>query len=183
MYTAIISCLKRNNLLPITGKILGISGIDNFYILIDRTNAQLEQTSYPEVDMQNMPYNDNTFDFVISDQILEHLEDPPTAINESYRVLKPGGIVIHTTCFLNYLHFFPQDLWRLSPDALRYICRHFSEILISKGWGNRFAIVLCFISNKFRFMKIPETKWSIKRLIATYNEHHYPIVTWIIARK
>jgi ubiquinone/menaquinone biosynthesis C-methylase UbiE len=170
-------------LLPITGNILGISGIHNFHFLIDETDAQLEEASYPEVDMQTMPYNDNTFDFVISDQVLEHLESPPIAINESYRVLKPDGIVIHTTCFLNYLHCSPQDLWRFSPDALRYLCRHFSEVLICEGWGNRFAILLCFIGDVFRFMKIPSRKWSIRHLIATYNEYRYPIVTWIIAKK
>jgi len=183
MYRSINSFLQDCNLLPITGKVLGISGIDNFYPLIDKTDIQLEESSYPEVDMQAMPYKHNTFDFVISDQVIEHLEEPTQAINESYRVLKPGGIAIHTTCFLNYLHFFPRDLWRFSPDALRYLCRHFSEVLSCEGWGNRLAILLCFIADKFRLMKIPDTKWSIRHLIATYNEYHYPIVTWIIARK
>ena len=29
----------------------------------------------------------------------------------------------------------------------------------------------------------PENKWSIRRLIATYNEKRYPIVTWMVAKK
>jgi len=29
----------------------------------------------------------------------------------------------------------------------------------------------------------PETKWSIRRLIATYNKKGYPIVTWVVAKK
>jgi len=32
-------------------------------------------------------------------------------------------------------------------------------------------------------MKIPEIKWSIRDLIATYNEEIYPIVTWVVAKK
>ena len=183
MYQTISSCLKQNDLFPINGKILGVSGIKNFYPFIDRQNVELIEQNYPKIDMQNMSYEKNAFDYVISDQVIEHLESPAQAIDESYRVLKPGGLAIHTTCFLNYIHHFPQDFWRLSPDALRYLCRNFSEILISEGWGNRFAIILCFISDRFRFMNIPTTKWSIKRLIATYNECRYPIVTWIIARK
>jgi ubiquinone/menaquinone biosynthesis C-methylase UbiE len=83
-----------------------------------------------------MPYNDNTSDLTISDQALEHLEKPSQAINELYLVLKPGGIAIPTTCFLNYLHFFPQDLWRFSPDILKYLCGHFSQKLNYAEWGN-----------------------------------------------
>lgn len=76
---------------PLQGKILGISGISNFYSLIDMTNAQLTKVNYPEVDMQNLPYGDNSFDFVISDQVIEHLENPKKAIKESCRVLNKGG--------------------------------------------------------------------------------------------
>ena len=183
MYESIYSCLKQNDLFPIKGKILGISGIKNFYPFIDMRNIELIEQNYPEIDMQDISYEKNTFDCVISDQVLEHLEDPSQAINESYRVLKPGGIVIHTTCFLNYIHLYPKDFWRFSPESLKYLCRNFSQIFIAEGWGNRFAIILCFISDRFRLMKIPKTKYSIKRLVSTYNEHRYPIVTWIIARK
>ena len=168
---------------PLQGKILGISGISNFYSLIDMTNAQLTEVNYPEVDMQNLPYGDNSFDLMISDQVIEHLEDPKKAIKESCRVLNKDGIAIHTTCFINYVHRCPEDFWRFSPDALRYLCKEFSEILYCEGWGNRIAILLCFLSDRFRFMRIPETRWSIRRLIATYNEERYPIVTWVVAKK
>lgn len=68
------------------GKILGISGIENFYPLIDMKSAEITEVWYPDVDMQNLPFNENTFDFVISDQVIEHLQNPKKAIDESYRV-------------------------------------------------------------------------------------------------
>lgn len=179
MYKKINGYFKK----PLKGKILGISGISNLYSLIDMTNAELTEVDYPEVDMQNLPYEDNSFDFVISDQIIERLEDPKKAIKESCRVLNKGGIAIHSTCFINYIHRCPEDFWRFSPDALRYLCQDFSEILYCEGWGNRVAILLCFLGDRFRFMRIPEAKWSIRRLIATYNEEKYPIVTWVVAKK
>jgi len=182
MYERIKKCLKQNNYVPMEGKILGISGIENFYPLISRS-AELLDTQYPELDMQNLPYEDNSFNFVISDQVIEHLEDPKRAICESYRVLKEGGIAIHTTCFMNYIHPSPKDFWRLSPEALRYLCKDFSEILSCEGVGNRVAILLCFLSDRFRLMDIPDTKWSVRHLIATYNEERYPIVTWVVAKK
>jgi ubiquinone/menaquinone biosynthesis C-methylase UbiE len=179
MYKNIFSFFKE----PLKGKILGVSGIDNFSSIIDSNNSEIIKVAYPDVDMQNLPYQDNEFDYIISDQVLEHIENPIKAINESYRVLKKGGIAIHTTCFMNYIHSYPGDYWRFTPDALRWLCKDFSEVLLCEGWGNRFAILLCFISDKFRGMRIPNWKLSIRRKIATKNEKIYPIVTWIVVKK
>lgn len=183
MYHQIITILNRNDLLPLKGKILGISGIGNLTSLIDKKQSEIIEADYPEVDMQNLPYSENQFNIVISDQVIEHLENPKKAIAESFRVLKKNGIAIHTTCFINYIHYFPKDYWRFSPDALQFLCKNFSEILCSNGWGNRIAILLCMLSDKFRFTRIPENKWSPRNIIARYNEDKYPIVTWIIAKK
>ena len=183
MYERIRKVLTENSYFPIRGRVLGISGISSFYKMLDMKGSELTEVEYPDVDMQNLPYGDNSFDFVISDQVIEHLEDPKEAMKESCRVLNKGGIAIHTTCFINYIHRCPKDFWRFSPDALRYLCMDFSEILQYEGWGNRVAILLCFLSERFRFMRISEDKWSIRRLIATYNEENYSIVTWVVAKK
>lgn len=179
MYKKIRGYFKES----IKGNILGISGIENFYFLIEKENSELTEVEYPEVDMQDLPYEDNSFDFVISDQVIEHLKNPQKAIKESYRVLKKDGIAIHTTCFINYIHYGPKDFWRFSPDALKYLCKDFSEILQCEGWGNRIAILFCLLSDRLRLMAIPASKWSIRNLISTYNEYRYPIVVWVIAIK
>jgi len=181
MYKQIEQCLKDNSLLPIKGNILGISSLHNFRPLFGDA-VQLIETTYPEEDMQNLTYDDNSFDYIISDQVIEHLEDPKKAILESYRVLKKGGIAIHTTCFINYIHNVPIDMWRFSPECLRYLCKNF-KILTIGSWGNRAAILGCFISERFRNLSIPNSKWSIRNRIATYNEEQYPMVVWIVAKK
>lgn len=48
------------------------------------------------VDLCNMPFEDNTFDFVISEDVLEHIEGYEKALREIFRVLKPGGKHIFT---------------------------------------------------------------------------------------
>lgn len=179
MYKRIKTCFDD----LIKGKILGISGIHNFYPFIDAKLSKITEVEYPTVDIQDLPFDNDSFDFVITDQVIEHVENFQKAIQESQRVLKINGIVIHTTCFMNSLHYGPIDYWRFSPDALRYLFRNFSEIIQCEGWGNRIALTLCFISDRFRYMKIPESKWSLINLIATLNNKSYPIVTWVVARK
>ena len=84
---------------------------------------------------------------------------------------------------MNYIYPSPKDFSRFSPDALRYLCDGFSEILQYEGVGNTILHLLCFMSDQFRFMNIPETKLSIRHLIATWNEKRYPIVTYVVAKK
>ena len=47
-------------------------------------------------DIQNLSFRDNTFDTVISCETIEHVPNPRKALQELYRVLKPGGKFILT---------------------------------------------------------------------------------------
>ncbi len=41
-----------------------------------------------------IPFADDTFDFVMSNQVLEHVRDPEAVVREVHRVLKPGGLFV-----------------------------------------------------------------------------------------
>jgi len=42
-----------------------------------------------------LPFDDNTFDFVFSEQVFEHVRDYPATLSEIKRVLKPDGCNLH----------------------------------------------------------------------------------------
>ncbi|MGH2692038.1 MAG: class I SAM-dependent methyltransferase [Actinomycetota bacterium] len=44
-------------------------------------------------DAEHLPYEDRTFDLVAGHAFLHHLPDPPAALAEMWRVLRPGGAV------------------------------------------------------------------------------------------
>lgn len=188
MYKKIFSALD----LPIHGNILGISGLKfwrgsknytpPFPIIAE--GAAVTEAYFPDIRMEALPYADNTFDYVIADQVIEHIEgDVQKAIDEARRVLKKGGVAVIATTFIQPIHWGPKDMWRFSPDALRYLCRDFSEIIQCEGWGNRFAHALFFLYPKSRAWQVPEQKWSVARLFATTNDKCYPLTTWIIVKK
>jgi SAM-dependent methyltransferase len=46
------------------------------------------------MDVQQIPFESNTWDMVIANHVLEHVQNDEQALNEIFRVLKPGGIAI-----------------------------------------------------------------------------------------
>jgi SAM-dependent methyltransferase len=65
-----------------------------------------------------IPYDDGTFDFVINNQVMEHVTDMDKVLAEIHRVLKPGGKVLSLFpdksvwreghCGIPFLHWFPK---------------------------------------------------------------------------
>lgn len=188
MYTHISRALP----LPLGGHIFGISGLKYwkgsshytppFCIVGD--DAEITEADYPAINMCALPYEENMFDYVISDQVIEHIEGSvEEAIAEAYRVLKSGGILILTSAFIYPVHYGPKDLWRFSPDALQYLCRNFSEIVECGGWGNRWVHILLFLYKNAGNWEVRNNAWNLARMFTLQNDPAYPLSTWIIAKK
>lgn len=47
-----------------------------------------------KADLTDLPFAENTYDMIICNHVLEHIPDDTAAMNEIYRVLKPGGQAI-----------------------------------------------------------------------------------------
>lgn len=52
--------------------------------------------SFPEIDMQNINFNNCSFDLVVHGDTLEHIPSPSDALSECYRILKHGGHMAFT---------------------------------------------------------------------------------------
>ena len=85
--------------------------IDPFLFSVLSSNAMDGDTQiYNPVNesIYNTKLPDNSFDFVITRLVIEHLEEPLKAIFELNRILKPGGrLVIISNDFANHLLTFP----------------------------------------------------------------------------
>ena len=56
-----------------------------------------------KADICNLPFEDNTYDVILCNHVLEHIKDDKKAMEELYRVMKPGGWGIFQ---------IPQDIQR-----------------------------------------------------------------------
>jgi SAM-dependent methyltransferase len=66
-----------------------------------------------------IPCNDNIFDVVLAQEVLEHVSAPGAAIDEINRVLKVGGYFYLQLPFIIGYHPCPKDFWRFTHEGIR----------------------------------------------------------------
>jgi SAM-dependent methyltransferase len=71
-----------------------------------------------KIDATQIPYDDNSFDVLIANHVLEHIQDHSKALSEFYRILRPGGIAILQTPYSKLLKNNFEDE-NINTDALR----------------------------------------------------------------
>lgn len=67
---------------------------------------------------------------------LEHVRKPSLAMAEVYRILKPDGVVVMSSCMYFHIHGYPDDYWRFTPSGFLALLDAFET---KQAWsaGNR----------------------------------------------
>ncbi len=115
----------------------GYLGIDKIQEVIDMLKAK-----FPKVEFQQAvipPFHgieDNSFDTVVSFQVIEHIENDKLFLEEIYRVLKPGGKAIISTPNIN--HTLSRNPWHVreyTPQQLIDLSKSIFDKVEAKGVG------------------------------------------------
>jgi SAM-dependent methyltransferase len=111
--------------------------------LVDSTRywtIDIQARNRPTVvaDAHTLPIANESVDLVLSLQVLEHCIHPERVLQESHRVLVPGGRLVLSTVLLYELHGSPHDYYRFTASALRDLARDFERVQMTT-LGNRFV--------------------------------------------
>ncbi len=126
-------------------------------------------------DILALPYPDHSQDFVCTRFVLQHVSDPKRAIQEMYRVLRPGGFVyiedIDEGMVLQYPA--PPPEWSLVLDA-------FSRLQQARGGDRQIGrkIPVWLAQSGFEVQSI-EPQWMAQ---VTRPEPNGPAIQWEIER-
>ncbi|WP_331272920.1 methyltransferase domain-containing protein [Motilibacter deserti] len=161
---------------------LSISRSTQLCTVLGLDGTAITEADYPDVNILSLPYADASFDFVVSDQVFEHIEGNPfTAMAETLRVLRPGGVAVHTTCFINPVHAWPGDFWRFTPEALALLVGKDAEVVECGGWGNPYVWLVAGLG--LRKTPVPRSPRHPLHWAATKNSPKWPVATWVVARR
>ena len=121
---------------------------------------------FSQVDLEKneLPYDDNTFDIIYSKSFIEHFYYPEKIFQEAYRVLKPGGTIITLTPEWQYIFkSFYEDFTHRVPftnQSLKdiHLMNNFIDIkvesfiqlpiLFEKNIKSKFFYCISFLTRK-----------------------------------
>lgn len=67
----------------------------------------------------SIPFEDNTFDVIITGQVIEHIPFLWATFLELARILKPSGYIFCSAPSRGHQHDAPYDCWRFYPDSYK----------------------------------------------------------------
>lgn len=84
----------------------------------------------------SFPIENDTYDVVLSGQVIEHVRKPWVWIREVARVCKTGGAVITVNPVSWPYHEAPIDCWRAFPEGMRALYDEASLDVLACEWGS-----------------------------------------------
>ncbi len=125
------------------------------YIGIDREDSKLHTIS-PDVygDFLSLPFENESFDTVLSTQVLDDIHDPDKAMVESFRVLKKGGHFILTSPFFWPIHDEPFDYCRYTKYGLKNLAEKSGFKVVFLKERGYFWAVLGEITSQYLFYDV-----------------------------
>lgn len=165
------TALFMKTLNPSTIDAVEISGNDKWKNFGFRSYRSL---NYPDFDICQSS-TEIKYDLLIAEQVLEHVLNPRTALQNMYNCLKPGGILFISTPFLIRIHGYPVDVSRWTELGMKGLLHETGfDVFHLQSWGNR----QCVIANLC-------DEWILykPRIHSLQNDPRFPVVVWAFARR
>ena len=103
-------------------------------------------------DVSALPFEEASYDIVLSTQVLEHVQDPQKVCSEMARVLKPGGHLFLTTPQSSPIHNEPWNYFNFTHYGLMLLFEkaglqvvkkeaqggHFTQLAFQLHWTARY---------------------------------------------
>lgn len=142
------------------------------YIGVDWGNSYHNTKADIAADLNKpIPVESEVADTIISWSVMEHLCEPQTMLNESYRILKLGGVMILQVPWQWWIHEGPYDFYRYTPYGLKYMFEKagFSDVVVEPmaGFFTMWILKINYFSLRFNAGPMP-LQWMIRKILPVF---------------
>ena len=145
------------------------TAVDKIKPVIDKLQLQYPQATFRSMNLPPLSdLHDNTFDSVVSFQVIEHIKEDLAFLKEIHRVLKPGGVVLITTP--NRKMSLSRNPWHIREylsAELQQLAAGVFAVAEVKGITGNDKVMSYYEQNKRSVKRI--TRWDIFNL-----QHNLP---------
>jgi len=159
-----VGCGEGRGVNVILEKASAFTAVDKIKPVIDELRNKFPAGNFISMNippLSGLP--DNTFDFVVSFQVIEHIEDDLLYLKEIHRVLKPGGKALITTP--NRSMSLTRNPWHireyLPKELAQLAAKVFSKVEMKGITGNE-KVMSYYEENKKSVRRF--TRWDILKL-------------------
>ncbi len=134
-----VGCGEGRGLEMLLEKCSDYTAFDKNELVLDRLRKKYPQFSFNNANVPPFPgIEDNSRDFVVTFQVIEHIEDDELFVDEIFRVLKPGGKAIFSTP--NIKMSLTRNPWHAreynKEQMYAILDRGFKNIYVQGVYGN-----------------------------------------------
>ena len=145
-----VGCGEGRGLDLVIPKSASFTAIDKIGPLIEGLKSRYPQASFQSMNIPPFEgLSENSFDTVISFQVIEHIRDDRLFLKEIHRVLKPGGTALITTP--NRKMSLTRNPWHIReylPDELKNLAASIFASVELKGISGNAKVMAYYEQNK-----------------------------------
>lgn len=161
--------------------------LNNEYIGIDvKVSGRKKEEKLADLyfDGENIPFENNYFNFIICTEVLEHCTNPSKLISEMFRVLKTDGRALITVPFIWGEHEIPYDFRRYTSYGLKKEVNNIGFKIIQfqkdyKGFDSLIKVSLSEVKNHLGDQKL-NIRLNLARIILFFS---YKFLEYILKIK
>jgi ubiquinone/menaquinone biosynthesis C-methylase UbiE len=139
------------------------SAIDKIQPVIDKLKHKYPQANFISGNLPPLPYADQSFDTVVSFQVIEHIRDDHFYLKEINRILKPGGTAYITTP--NRPMSLSRNPWHereYTADELTNLAKKYFDQVEMRGITGNAKVMEYYERNKKSVQKL--MRWDVLNL-------------------
>jgi 2-polyprenyl-3-methyl-5-hydroxy-6-metoxy-1,4-benzoquinol methylase len=137
------------------------TGIDKNEELIKALSAEYRNATFIAANIPPLstgdgaPLPDNTFDYIVTFQVIEHIQNDDLFIKEAHRVLKPGGQLLLTT--VNRAFSLTRNPWHVreyEANGLKSLMGRYFPVVDTRGIHGNNKVMTYYEQNRDSVKKL-----------------------------
>lgn len=150
-----IGCGEGRGIELLASKVNSYKAVDKIEEVVNTLSGKYPEGEFLQANIPPLPYEDNSFDSIVSFQVIEHIKDDVQYLKEIHRVLRPGGkALISTPNIKMTLSRNPWHIREYTAKELTDLCTPIFDEVEMMGIAGNEKVMEYYLQNKASVHKI-----------------------------